>query len=481
MSPDEAGIEGDKVVVTTTSDTTTRNSSSSSFRMPDAATGGTEGDDQPRVGDDDDEPTGNGSCPAPSMVPAHVHEAAVAHERAVSVKLRSANEAMRKEIAQRDALEEQMEDEILRLTRALEEALQHSAQIQDELTKEREETVRAMRQTKKVQKSFEKAKEKHLELKHDIKKRKRAAFEATSHVLEEQHAVQENGEETRGETRVRTTNPYNGNGKDSKHDLKWTEMFHELKKFKESHGHCDVPAKWRGSDPKMAKLACWVSTQRTQHKHLRTGKWTNLKPERVRLLQALGFKWNSQPNKAESLSFELRVSQLVEYKQQFGDCNVPQKYEDVPGLGNFVLQQRKHYRLGELSNERIAKLQEIGFQWSLRNRGGSLETRMKKQATNGASTNVDEDLPASHDGDVTNGDEAHRQQQQQPHMEHVVQEDPLLGDFPSHEQHEISHDTNRHGNLPPRHHLHPPHWLDASDAGRSERLPPFLTWNNSLF
>ena len=83
-----------------------------------------------------------------------------------------------------------------------------------------------------------------------------------------------------------------------------------------------------------------------------------------------------QPNTV-TMCFDERIAQLVEYKKRNGDCNVPQKYDDFPGLGNFVLQQRKSYRLGELSDERIERLEAVGIQWSLRNRGGPLADRMK--------------------------------------------------------------------------------------------------------
>ena len=236
-----------------------------------------------------------------AMVTLESHKAALARERSVIEALRNTNDSLRREIEQRDELEEQMEEEIVRLTKALDDAVQQSAQMEKDLTRERAETIKAVKQKEKVQKSFHKAKEKHKELKVDIKKREQAALAAMADAQDCGANTTTIEDEVGAENGCGEKNASNNSligktwdGRDSKHDLKWTQMFEELKKFKQEHGHCDAPARWKGSDPKWAKLACWVSTQRTQHKLLRTGKWTTLKPERVRQLQAVGFKWNGQ-------------------------------------------------------------------------------------------------------------------------------------------------------------------------------------------
>jgi hypothetical protein len=45
-------------------------------------------------------------------------------------------------------------------------------------------------------------------------------------------------------------------------DRTWEESFELLKGFKEEHGHCNVPDKYK-EDPKLGK---WVSKQRLQHR-----------------------------------------------------------------------------------------------------------------------------------------------------------------------------------------------------------------------
>ena len=46
-----------------------------------------------------------------------------------------------------------------------------------------------------------------------------------------------------------------------------------------------------------------------------------------------------------------KYQQLKRYFQQYGDCNVPQRYKENPSLGAWVNAQRQHYKKGELLKE----------------------------------------------------------------------------------------------------------------------------------
>jgi hypothetical protein len=75
-------------------------------------------------------------------------------------------------------------------------------------------------------------------------------------------------------------------------------------------------------------------------------------------------------------------TQLKEYKRKHGHVRIPQKLDEPKGLGNWVLDQRRRYRerglpedqksskKGPMSQEEIDKLESIGFEWSIRSRGG---------------------------------------------------------------------------------------------------------------
>jgi hypothetical protein len=54
------------------------------------------------------------------------------------------------------------------------------------------------------------------------------------------------------------------------------------------------------------------------------------------------------------------------FNTKSGHCRVPQKYKQNPQMGEWCITQRKHFKKGWLSLERIAKLNQIGFVWDAR-------------------------------------------------------------------------------------------------------------------
>jgi hypothetical protein len=61
----------------------------------------------------------------------------------------------------------------------------------------------------------------------------------------------------------------------------WNDWFDELVEYKAKHGDCKVPMRWEEN----RRLGVWVSNQRQLKKR---GK---LDPERVRMLNGIGFTW----------------------------------------------------------------------------------------------------------------------------------------------------------------------------------------------
>jgi hypothetical protein len=58
-----------------------------------------------------------------------------------------------------------------------------------------------------------------------------------------------------------------------------------------------------------------------------------------------------------------RYKELVQYKSEWGSCNVPHMYSKNHQLGSWVLNQRN--RSQSLPADRIAKLNKIGFVWKI--------------------------------------------------------------------------------------------------------------------
>jgi hypothetical protein len=67
----------------------------------------------------------------------------------------------------------------------------------------------------------------------------------------------------------------------------WEERLDELKEFRSICMHCCVPSNYSGNQ----QLASWVTCQRRMYKLHIEGKFSNMTPQRIRDLEAVGFEW----------------------------------------------------------------------------------------------------------------------------------------------------------------------------------------------
>mmetsp|Transcript_27126 Transcript_27126/g.64854 ORF Transcript_27126/g.64854 Transcript_27126/m.64854 type:complete len:102 (+) Transcript_27126:1101-1406(+) len=93
-------------------------------------------------------------------------------------------------------------------------------------------------------------------------------------------------------------------------------------------------------------------------------KQSTMTSERVKLLEDIGFIWDSHAS-----TWEDRLNELKEYAAVHGNCNVPSSYSGNPKLATWIKCQRRQYKLlqeGRTSNmtlERMKELEKIGFKW----------------------------------------------------------------------------------------------------------------------
>ena len=131
----------------------------------------------------------------------------------------------------------------------------------------------------------------------------------------------------------------------------WQEVFLLLKEYKEEHGNIDIVAraKYKGYG-----LGSWCRTQKNTR--------TKLSDERREKLKSLGFRWET--NSGNRRSWQEVFLLLKEYKEEHGNIypGSPQRYKGCD-LGNWCQHRRGEKRKGKLSEERIKKLEEIGFDW----------------------------------------------------------------------------------------------------------------------
>jgi hypothetical protein len=58
---------------------------------------------------------------------------------------------------------------------------------------------------------------------------------------------------------------------------------------------------------------------------------------------------------------------LLDYKKKYGNCNVPDKWPENRKLSGWVGNQRQFRKRGVLTQDRIKRLEEIDFDWNIRN------------------------------------------------------------------------------------------------------------------
>jgi hypothetical protein len=70
------------------------------------------------------------------------------------------------------------------------------------------------------------------------------------------------------------------------------------------------------------------------------------------------------PEQFARVRWEERLSQLQGFKERHGHCNVPRGWHENPSLSYWVINQRYKLRKGELSADRVQRLQESGISWA---------------------------------------------------------------------------------------------------------------------
>ena len=178
---------------------------------------------------------------------------------------------------------------------------------------------------------------------------------------------------------------------------KWRQNYEALQEYAHKHNHTRVPYNYI----KNPRLGRWVMRQRVlyneyelQQQRKRQSDATNsestnkkeyaksantpapttkkgrpatvLTEERIEALKAINFSFES-PRKR---TWNRRFDELCQYRALYGDCLVPIQFDDIPGLGVWVRNQRTQYRnvlqgkrVKALTPEKISALKSIGFVW----------------------------------------------------------------------------------------------------------------------
>jgi hypothetical protein len=139
----------------------------------------------------------------------------------------------------------------------------------------------------------------------------------------------------------------------------WEDRLSELADYRKIHGRCNVPRRFTEN----TKLGTWVANQRNQYRLHREGKTSPMTALRIQALERLGFEWDSF-----SAAWEVRLSELADYRKIHGHCNVPYSYSENTKLGYWIHKQRSQYKLhlegkkSTMTASRIQAFESLGFE-----------------------------------------------------------------------------------------------------------------------
>jgi len=156
------------------------------------------------------------------------------------------------------------------------------------------------------------------------------------------------------------------------------ERLGELREYKLRYGHLNVST----YDAEYASLGKWCENMRTSYKRRQEGKSTKgclkITEEQIRAVEELGFQFGGASGRVTK-TFDERLEELIEYKRIHGNVDVPVEYKANPPLGKWCTNMRQAYKRRQdgtpsykvmlVTDERIKKLLDVGFDFIGANRG----------------------------------------------------------------------------------------------------------------
>ena len=151
----------------------------------------------------------------------------------------------------------------------------------------------------------------------------------------------------------------------------WQQMLFQFLLYRGQNGATAVPsAPTANSSQEDKMLHGWIQQQRRHARQYKEGERSFMTPERLSVLEHVKFPFGLRGDEFWKANYE----KLRQYHGATGHCRVPHAFPSDPKLGEFVTDQRRQQRLrlegkpSHMTDERKAKLDELGFEFSLRQR-----------------------------------------------------------------------------------------------------------------
>ncbi len=172
-----------------------------------------------------------------------------------------------------------------------------------------------------------------------------------------------------------------GNRKISGISKVWLGHFEELRKYYQLKGTFFISKK----DKEFLKLQSWLLVQRT------TFNQGKLEKEKVKLFEAIGYSLTTRYYQKKNLpineiidSWELRLNELKEYYEANNSFFIPISDIEHRQLLSWIRVQRSNYKKKTLSQERIDKLESIGYSFDIMYYGFGKEKKENEEPNENA-------------------------------------------------------------------------------------------------
>ena len=154
-------------------------------------------------------------------------------------------------------------------------------------------------------------------------------------------------------------------------DEQWEKNYKLAKVYYETHGDLQIPRSFKtingiNEDERGVSLSDWIYTQRINYKK------GILSQDKIEKLESIGMEWQIilSPDEQWKKMYEL----AKEYYETHGDLLIPNDFKTINGidkdekgngLGQWIAHQRMNYKQGNLSQDKIEKLESIGMEWQI--------------------------------------------------------------------------------------------------------------------